>query len=463
MSGLVKSTPQDADATSSDGLESLHASMDLEMPFPATRGKRLLDAVASGEISEGLLDTSVRRVLRFLKRCNPPAKQLAELPSDDDPTRCALLRKVAAESILLLQNRDSKLPLHKKSTRTVAVIGALATAQPFTHLANPSYFISPLQGIQEALRDSDATVIHAPGPDVHVLVPLLDKRFCKEVIFNMWNVDYPRSSRLRPVATEIYPSARVALLMRHIPGLNQEFEIEMRATVKVPKTGRYRIGIVSGSDAEFHIDGQKVYAFIPDGLVDVQRFLFHQHEFEQTFDHDFEAGRPYDFVCYSQSQKQSGPEPVATGLFVGMAQVSTQQQRIQEAVEVAKAADEVIVCVGTTAEHEMEGVDRKDLKLPSGTDELLRAISAARDGDFVVVNQSGAAVDLNAAVSAKSVLHAHFGGQEVGNGEFVETLNEVKAEHQTFSYRRYHFRTGEPFGKVTVYVASTSGGLSLIR
>lgn len=390
--------------------------MDLEMPFPATRGKKLMEAVAAGTVTNSQLNTSVKRVLNFLRRCDAPSASEPEQNTDNDEGRCQLLRQVAADSIILLKNDSNKLPLEKTKVITLAVIGSLATDRVVNHLASPSFLVNPLEGLQEGLAGTSTRLVHRHGPATTKLIPLLDKRYTPLVNFHLWNRGQRGKAGAVPVTTESHHDAMIAFLMRKVAGLDEDFEIEMVSTVKVPVSGKYCLGVVSASDAEVFLNGQKVYTFMPDGLVDVQRFLFYQHTFEQTFELDLEAGQIYDLRCISQSQKQSGPEPVATGLFFGMVEHSTREQRLQEAVEAAKSADEVVLCVGTTWEWEMEGVDRESLQLPAGQPELLEAIISARQGDVIVVNQSGAAVDLSCAIGAKAILHAHWGGQAVGHG-----------------------------------------------
>jgi beta-glucosidase len=412
----------------SDGIESLKAGMDLEMPVPAFRGKRLMEAAASGEVSQEELDRAVLSVLRFLERSKAPAKRPAERATDDDAERCRLLRQTAAESAVLLKNDSSKLPLKLDKGGSLAVIGALATDRTVSHLSSPSYIVSPLEGIQSALKDTHWTVKHAHGPPANVLIPLIDHRYTRNIDFHLWNRGQRNNgSSSTPVTTESHPEAKIAFLMRKVDGLDSEFEIEMSTEITVPHSGNYTLGVVSASDAEVYVDGKKVFTFTPAGPVDVQVFLFYQHTFEQTFTHYFEADRSYHLSCISQSQKQSGPEPLATGLFFGMMEEWDMQERVQESVDLAVASDETVVFVGNTWEWEMEGIDRVTLELPRGQRELLEAVIKAKNGDVVVVNQSGAAVDLSCAQGAKAILHAHYGGQEAGNGVHICSISLAKA------------------------------------
>jgi beta-glucosidase len=392
--------------------------MDLEMPFPASRGPKLIAAIKSGQIPESALDTSLKRVIKFLERTGASKDRQIEYASDKDSQRCALIRRAAAESIVLLKNENSLLPVDAESTRNIAVIGSLATDRVVSHLISPSYLTTPLEGIQTFIEgsSSDCKINHCHGPQTHRLVPCLDKRYTSKVEFKMWNLGDRTKGNGEPIRVETRHEAVEAFLMRKIPGLNEDFEIEMVASIEIPVEGDYEFGVISASHAKVLIDGKEVYDFIPDGVVDIQRYLFHQHTFEQRFKHTFPKAGTYDLRCISQSQKQVGHEPVASGLVFGIVECATKEARIREAVQAAKESDVAFVFVGTTSEWEMEGVDREDLELPSGQADLVRAVIRAKGEKVVVVNQSGAAVDLSCAVGAGAMVHAHFAGQEAGNG-----------------------------------------------
>ncbi|RNL82590.1 beta-glucosidase [Sinomicrobium pectinilyticum] len=89
-------------------------------------GTHLLKALKSGEVSENILNTAVRRILRLKFEMglfeNPyvdPAKAKKEVRSRK---HIALARKVARESVTLLKNQENILPL-SKDIKSIAVIG----------------------------------------------------------------------------------------------------------------------------------------------------------------------------------------------------------------------------------------------------------------------------------------------------------------------------------------------------
>jgi beta-glucosidase len=400
-----------------DGVESIKAGLDLEMPFPAARGPKLLQAIKQGKITEAELDERLEKVIDFLKANNSP-KEEDRKPEESSPLpptdRADIIRQAAADGMLLLKN-DGILPIDPETVGKVAVIGSLATDRVLAHLIRPSYIVSPLEGLKNAFSVHPDKLEHAHGVQTHKMLPMLGAPYTDKVDFTFWNRG-ERANGGQSVATETHDEAHVAILLRPIAGLGKEYEIEMNTTVKVTDSGRYILSVVACSDAEVFINGQRVYTFTPKSVMDIQQQLFYSADFEQTFEYDFEAGE-HSLQVIAQSQAQVGEEPVGQGLRFGIVKHVTREESLREAVALAKKADVVLCFIGTTAEWEMEGIDRKDISLPAGQAELVSALLSVNK-NVVVVNQSGAAVDLACAEEARAIVHAHFCGQEAGNGEF---------------------------------------------
>jgi beta-glucosidase len=100
-------------------------------------------------------------------------------------------------------------------------------------------------------------------------------------------------------------------------------------------------------------------------------------------------------------------------------------QLIQQAVAAAKAADVVIYVGGSTHgydytkwsdnAYDAEGVDKPDMKMPFGQDELVRAVVAANPNTAVVL-LGGGPIDVAAwASQARGIVEAWYPGMEGGN------------------------------------------------
>ncbi|KRC95841.1 MULTISPECIES: glycoside hydrolase family 3 N-terminal domain-containing protein [unclassified Streptomyces] len=106
----------------------LDAGIDVELPTVKYYGDALADAVRAGEVPEELIDRAARRVL--LQKCElglldedwqPHVPESVDL---DPPANRALARRLAEESVVLLDNPDGLLPLSPDAR--VAVIGPRA-------------------------------------------------------------------------------------------------------------------------------------------------------------------------------------------------------------------------------------------------------------------------------------------------------------------------------------------------
>jgi beta-glucosidase len=102
----------------------LEAGMDVELPFTNCFGNPLREAVLKGDVSEALLDVSVRRVLtqKFILGVFEKPYVDAEIVVFDTPEERQLAREIAQKSMVLLKNEGDILPLSKQ-VKSIAVIG----------------------------------------------------------------------------------------------------------------------------------------------------------------------------------------------------------------------------------------------------------------------------------------------------------------------------------------------------
>ncbi len=89
------------------------------------------------------------------------------------------------------------------------------------------------------------------------------------------------------------------------------------------------------------------------------------------------------------------------------------QSLIEEAVEVARAADVVVLMVGLPGVYESEGFDRDDLRLPRQHDNLIAAVCAANPRTIVALS-NGAPVAMPWIDQPAAILEAYLGGQASG-------------------------------------------------
>ncbi|MFC9415145.1 glycoside hydrolase family 3 C-terminal domain-containing protein [Bacillus mobilis] len=144
---------------------SLANGLELEMPSSFGIGeKKIIDAVNGGELSEEKLDQSVERLLNIIFKAVDNQLENAVYSKE---AHHQLAREVASESMVMLQNEDSILPLKKEGT--VAVIGEFAKQPRYqgggsSHI-NPTKLESILEEI-EMVSGEKTNILFAQGYDL---------------------------------------------------------------------------------------------------------------------------------------------------------------------------------------------------------------------------------------------------------------------------------------------------------
>lgn len=96
----------------------------------------------------------------------------------------------------------------------------------------------------------------------------------------------------------------------------------------------------------------------------------------------------------------------------------------EEAVNLAKDADEVIFVGGLNHDYDTEGRDRDDMRLPYGQDELIEALLDVNPNTIVVI-VAGSPVEMPWADRAKAIVWSYFSGMETGNALAEILLGKV--------------------------------------
>ncbi len=156
-----------------DGVKSLKAGMEVEMPLHAIRARSLPKALKDGTISRDLILRAGRRI--FSTMLKHEAQRDPQSPDESvvaGREHRALARRAASAAMVLLKNEPVNgtpvLPLDASTLRRVAVIGALATEPNMgdrgSSNAHPPTTSSPLDGIREALPG--VVIDHVDGTDL---------------------------------------------------------------------------------------------------------------------------------------------------------------------------------------------------------------------------------------------------------------------------------------------------------
>lgn len=86
---------------------------------------------------------------------------------------------------------------------------------------------------------------------------------------------------------------------------------------------------------------------------------------------------------------------------------------LEEAVKLAKESDTVIFVGGLDHDYDVEGLDRNDMKLPYGQDEVIRELLAVKP-DMIVVMYAGSPVEMPWLSDTKSLVWSYYAGMEGG-------------------------------------------------
>lgn len=108
--------------------EAINAGMDLEMPGPSRWRARLATwAINCRKVREATVDLRVRNILNLINKVRPALNyQKGSVEEGDTLDKRQLCRKVAADSIVLLKNNKSVLPLDVTANHTYGLIGPAA-------------------------------------------------------------------------------------------------------------------------------------------------------------------------------------------------------------------------------------------------------------------------------------------------------------------------------------------------
>ena len=155
-----------------DPVKSVHAGLDIEMPFRQQRMQHVPPALAEGALTESEIAQPVSRVVETLLRFDNVLSQPAPATTVcASPAHRALAYEAAAKSIVLLKNgTDSRpmLPLDAGNLKRLAVLGRLAaTPNLGDHGSSnviPPSVVTPLDGLRAALPGVD--VLAVDGSDL---------------------------------------------------------------------------------------------------------------------------------------------------------------------------------------------------------------------------------------------------------------------------------------------------------
>ncbi|KAI1098756.1 glycoside hydrolase family 3 protein [Jackrogersella minutella] len=403
--------------------EAAIAGLDLEMPGPPRfRGELLKFNVSTDKVRQHILDQRVKAMLEFIKKCAASGvKENAPEGMANTPETAELLRRIGNEGIVLLKNNNSVLPL-KKDKKTV-VIGPNAKVATYHGGGSASlaayYAVTPFDGISSKLSSPPDYTI---GQYSHKLLPLLgySTRSIKgeQGMTMKVYVEGPEVSNREPVDELELLKTEMLLIDYDNPNLKGPlWYATLEGSLVAEEDVTWEFGVVVSGTANLYINDELVVDNTENQTVGDAFFGSATEEVKGFY--ELEKGKTYNFkVTFGSSptSKLGGGAVLLNGgaLRIGGCKVIDPKDEIVRAVELAKGADQVVVCAGLNAEWETEGNDRAHMSLPPGLDDLIAAVSKANPNTAVVM-QSGTPVEMPWIGNVNSLVHAWYGGNETGN------------------------------------------------
>jgi len=344
----------------------------------------------------------------------------------------ALLRRAAARSFVLLRNERGVLPLDPRALRSVAFIGPNAT-HPQTQGGGSVRVLAvagrgPAEALRAALGDAAVRGADLVRPARTSAGPV-EVKVCEGC--RTWTtVPLPVEGTMRdPVSGEsgvrlqvhaadgrvIYDEHRRSSVVTWWDGLPRAVyksgsDIVMRTAYRAASSGPHVIGAAGVGTVRIDVGGCKVAeatTLAPAELVEV-------------FSRPPEVRVPAVLRAGEEVEVRYGYHPAfrrGTGLVtmrLGIAPDPDEDDLLAEAALAARAADVVVVVVGSADGTESEGYDRQTLALPGRQDELVGRVAAANPDTVVVVN-SGTPVRMPWVDEVAAVVYAWLPGQAMGD------------------------------------------------
>ena len=433
----------------------------------------LKKAVERKLITEAEIDVSVKRLFtaRFKLGMfdSPERVKYANIPYNivDDKEHKDLALEAARKSIVLLKNDNNILPL-KKDLKTVAVIGPNSD-QWLMLLGNyngvPSDPVTPLRGIKEKLPN--AKVLFAQGSELADGMPMF-YTIPPTALFTTdnkpgINVEYftDTSMKSKPLFTSVDKTLD-ANWKDKAPRNDMDddnFAVRWTGVLQPDQTGIYQLGFITTCKTKLYFE---------DSLVAKTSYHFRDEygdpRLRKSVQIKLEAGKKYKI-------KVEAVETFADAQ-VQLVWAAPKPNLKKDAIEIAKQADVVVMCMGITPRMEGEemdvqidgfrGGDRTKLDLPAIQEQLIKDIKAlGKPVVLVLLNGSALAVNWENA-NIPAIVEAWYPGQAAGTAiadvlfgdynpggrlpvTFYKSVNDLPSfEDYVLTKQTYRYFNGDP-------------------
>lgn len=316
-----------------------------------------------------------------------------------------IAKQAALKSIVLLKNEGNVLPISKK-IKSIALIGKEVIDASLGGYSGPSNGkVSILAGIKEKLG-ANIQINYAEGADktniqyASISSNFLECNYANKIEKGLTGAYF---STIEPAGNPVFTridkqiNFQWTLFPPHPDLTTDNYSIQWIGKLKAPSNGKYKIGLVGN-------DGYRLYL---NNVLVIDNWLKQSYS-TKLIDYDFIKDTKYDIKI----EFHEGASNAQIKLVWNVGIKNEYDQKINEAVEVAKKSDAIVIAVGI---REGEFQDRAMLSLPGYQEALIQKV-AALGKPFTVLLVGGSAITMNNWIDkAPGIVDVWYPGEEGGH------------------------------------------------
>ncbi len=396
-------------------IENANGGLDLEMPGPAKSwGANLISAVNNKNVSVTIINDKVKRILNVIDFCkrfeNPIRKKESE---NDSKLQRKILKDAAQEGMVLLKN-DGILPM-RRDIKSIGVIGPNAEKAQIIGGGSatlvPYYESHPVSSFQNNF--SEKTIIKtAKGCHTYRYLPEINKTLTEENGFLVEYYDISEGGN-NFISSKILTGSKFWIFEGFAKDIIGEQEspdilVKFSCTYTPDISGEHDFEIFAIGKSKLLIDNKQIIDNWSNPLPG-DAFFAHGTSSKRGTSY-LEKGNSYQIEIHYRFE---GNFPA---IYIGC-QPPDKINLLEEALNIAREVDEVILLVGTNSDWETEGNDRNEFNLPGDQNRLIEQVLDINPNAVIVLN-TGSPVNMPWVNKAKSIIQSWYAGQEYGNALF---------------------------------------------
>jgi beta-glucosidase len=391
------------------------AGLDVSMPYSdkSLFGEPLLEAVNSGKISEDIINDKVHRILKVMAWAGNLDKDgIKPNGKIDIEAHKKIALKSAEEGAVLLKNDRNTLPLDKKHTKKIVVLGPNAN-QKFCviGLGGSSWVDSPdevtiLNGIK-GIVDENTDVKYFPVDELNGFQLINPKYLKANNNVNGFNAKYYNGGLdTKPLIERIEENVDFNWEMRS-PEINtintDNFSAQFKTEIIPPVTGTYTLRIKADNSAWLFVD--------PEGGAPIAVCDKNKGIDEATATVQMEKGKP--FLLRIDYHKNTGDANCRLDwqMPVNESVVKDTYRKLDNEIIDATA---VVFVGGIDHSLDSEGRDRLNINFPGSQEKTINHIST-KNKNTIVVLVNGSPLEVGGWLKhVPAVLESWYNGSEAG-------------------------------------------------